>query len=299
VKPFRRFISRSILLSAILLSSCQQEQKFEVPQPAAAKISVITTIAPLYSFTKSVAGDYAEVENLLPSGAEPHEYSLSPEDAIKISRARVFVINGVGLETWLDKMLAESKESASQEKQIVVDSSSGVDLISKDPHIWLSPKNAVIQVKNIRDALIEADPDNAEHYVKNAGDYINRLEALDAEIRAAVGPLKKKEFVSLHSAFLYFARDYGLREAAVIQVAPEREPSPRHLADVINVIKKNNIRVIFSEPGVPHKIIETLAKDLNLKIYDLDTLETGDLHPGWYEERMRANLQVLKMAMGQ
>ncbi|RJQ18051.1 MAG: hypothetical protein C4560_07665 [Nitrospiraceae bacterium] len=285
-----------ILLTLLIISACQQEQKSEKLNSADKKISVITTIAPLYSFTKSVTGNYAEVENLLPSGAEPHEYSLSPEDAIRISKARVVVINGVGLEMWLDKMLAEGKGT---EKQIVVDSSSGVDLISKDPHIWLSPKNAVIQVNNIRDALIKADPANAEHYAENAGAYIKRLELLDSEISGVTGSLKRKEFVSLHSAFLYLARDYGLREAAVVQETPESEPSPQHMADVINVIKKNKIRVIFSVPGVPHKIVETLAKDLNLKVYNLDTLETGDVNPDWYEKRMRANLETLRTALNQ
>ncbi|RJQ56620.1 MAG: hypothetical protein C4526_01290 [Nitrospiraceae bacterium] len=290
-------ISLSVLLCFIFLLSCQDRQKSEELKPADEKISVITTIAPLYSFTKSVAGDYAEVENLLPSGAEPHEYSLSPEDAIRISKARVVVTNGVGLETWLDKMLMEDKESDSPEKQIVVDSSSGVDIISNDPHIWLSPKNAVIQVKNIRDALIRADPANAERYAETAGDYVKRLELLDREIREVTGPLKRKEFVSLHSAFLYFAKDYGLKEAAVIQETPESEPTPRHMAEIMDVIKTRKIRVIFSEPGVPHKIVETLAKDLNLQVYSLDTLETGDVSAGWYEAKMRANLEVLKEAM--
>jgi ABC-type Zn uptake system ZnuABC Zn-binding protein ZnuA len=260
------------------------------------KIRVITTIAPLYSFTKNIVGSYAEVENLLPSGAEPHEYSLSPEDVMKISRAQILVKNGVGLETWLDKLTAQG---AGVNKQVVVDSSTGINIISGDPHIWLSPKNAVIQVKNIREALVKADPVNAEYYTKNAETYIKRLEQLDRGIMKITSSLKRKEFISLHSAFLYFARDYGLKQAAVIQEFPETEPTPRHIAEVMNVIRTNNIRVIFSEPGVPHKVVETLAQDLDLQVSNLDTLEKGAFYPEWYEAMMRANLEVLKMAMGQ
>ncbi len=284
----------------MILSACQQEKKFENGKMQEGlkhddtKIRVITTIAPLYSFTKNIAGSYAEVENLLPSGAGPHEYSLSPEDVMKISRAQVLVKNGVGLETWLDKLTARG---AGVNKQVVVDSSTGINIMSGDPHIWLSPKNAVIQVKNIRDALLKADPANAEQYTKNAGTYIKRLERLDRNIAEITGSLKRKEFIPLHAAFSYFARDYGLRQAAVIQELPEREPSPRHIAEVIKTIRANNIRVIFSEPGVPHKVVETLAQDLNLQVHNLDTLEKGAFYPEWYEAMMRANLEVLKMAM--
>ena len=284
----------------MILSACRQEKNFENGKMQEGlkqddkKIRVITTIAPLYSFTKNIAGNYAEVENLLPSGAGPHEYSLSPEDVMKISRAHILVKNGAGLETWLDKLTAQG---AGMNKQVVVDSSTGINIISGDPHIWLSPKNAVIQVKNIRDALLKADPANAEQYTKNAGTYIKRLERLDRDIAEITGSLKRKEFISLHAAFLYFAREYGLRQAAVIQELPEREPSPRHIAEVMKAIRTNNIRVIFSEPGVPHKVVETLAQDLNLQVYNLDTLEKGAFYPEWYEAMMRGNLEVLKMAM--
>jgi ABC-type Zn uptake system ZnuABC Zn-binding protein ZnuA len=294
-----KFIALPLLLFFVIFSSCRQaemSEKHEGSKHPEGKLRVITTIAPLYSFAKNVAGNYAEVDNLLPSGAGPHDYSLSPEDVMKMSKARVIIENGVGLETWLDKVTARK---AGVSKQIVVDSSRGVDIISNDPHIWLSPRNALIQVRNIRDAFVKADPANAEQYAKNAEAYMKRLERLDRDITQITASLKRKEFVSLHSAFLYFARDYGLRQAAVIQELPEREPTPRHIAEVMSAIKANNIRVIFSEPGVPHKVVQTIAGDLNLQVYSLNTLETGDLYPEWYETRMRANLEILKTAMSQ
>ena len=101
----------------------------------------------------------------------------------------------------------------------------------------------------------------------------------------------------MHSAFTYFAKDYGLREVAVIQEFPEKEPTPKHIADVIRAIKTNNIKAVFSEPMVSSKVLDSLARDLGLQVYSLDTLESGALSPEWYEVRMRANLEVLKTAL--
>ncbi len=290
------------------ISDQQPEQQTET------KLKVLTTIAPLYCFTKNIAGDFADVENLLSSGAGPHEYSFSPADIKKITEAQVIMKNGVNLDVWLDKLTAV----AGKEKLTVVDTSSGVKIINKNPHIWLSPGNAIIQVKNIRDALIKADPENSERYMENTEKYIKRLDILDREIRDEVKTWRRKEFVAFHSAFLYFERDYGLRQVAVIQESPEEQPTPRHIANVINTIKTRDIRAIFTEPQASHKIIESISQDLNLQVYSLDTLEIVALYPEgkkapgrlasppgfsngvyheWYEDRMRANLEILKKAL--
>lgn len=265
---------------------------------ASGKIRILTTIAPLYSFTINVTGDAANVENLLPSGAGPHDFSLSPMDARKMSDAEVLIINGVGLETWLDTVIDSSDtHRAIEKKLIVVDTSRGVEIMDKDPHIWLSPRNAVIQVRNIRDALMKADPVNANVYEGNAEAYINSLKDLDREISDEIKTWGKKEFVAFHSAFGYFARDYGLRQAAVIKEAHETEPSPRHIASVIETIKSKGIKSIFTETQASHKIVSSLVSDLGLKVYSLDTLEKGTPGKSWYEDRMRADLVVFGEAL--
>jgi zinc transport system substrate-binding protein len=301
---FRRFLAFAFIIAAFALGSCQTKApdspvKAPVHRPRSSeKLMVLTTIAPLYSFTRNVAGDAAGVENLLPSGAGPHEYSLSPQDAKKIADAHVLVINGVNLEAWLDKAINSTGTHGTGEGRLIVaDTSTGVEIMNKDPHIWLSPKNAVIQVRNIRDALITADPANAGVYEANAGAYIIRLENLDREIRDEMKTWGKREFVAYHSAFRYFARDYGLQQVAVIQETPETEPSPRHIASVIDTIKSRGIKSIFTEPQGSHKIIKSLAADMGLKVYSLDTLEMGIPGKEWYEDRMRANLAVLREAL--
>lgn len=265
------------------------------------KLRVLTTIAPLFSFTANIAGEAASVENLIPAGAGPHEYALSPADAQRAAEADVLVINGVNLEPWVQRLTesaAGRKQEGPENRLLVVDSSAGVDTIGNNPHVWLSPKNAVLQVRNIRDALIKADPDRRDDYMRNAGAYIERLEQLDRETAAELATLTRKDFVAFHAAYVYFARDYGLEIAAVIQERPEAEPSPRHIARVIEIIRERRMDTIFTEPQLSHRIVSTLAADLGLRVYPLDPLETGDPSPQWYEEKMRANVNILKEALG-
>lgn len=301
---FKRLISLTVVIASLALWSCQKNEpdssgKADMSRPLASdKLRVLTTTAPLYSFTLNIAGDAAHVENLLPSGTGPHDFSLSPLDAKKVTDAHVLVINGVGLESWLDKVIDSAGAGKSAEEMlIIVDTSNGIGTMNMDPHIWLSPLNAIIQVRNISDALIKADPRNREIYAANAEAYIIRLNNLDREISDEIKTWSKKKFVAFHSAFGYFARDYGLHQAAVIQETPETEPSPRHIASVIKTIRSKGIKSIFTETRASHKIISSLANDLGLKVYSLDTLEKGEPGSEWYEERMRANLAVFKEAL--
>jgi zinc/manganese transport system substrate-binding protein len=262
------------------------------------KLRVLTTVAPLYSFTKNIAGDAAHVKSLLPSGVGPHEYSLSPGNAKEIADADVILKNGIGLEPWLDNMLLSSGESLRRNgKKFVVDTSIGTEIINGDPHIWLSPRNAIIQVRNIRDALVQADPAHSDLYQRNAADYIKLLEDLDREIRDEVASWKRTDFVAFHSAFAYLARDYGLDQAAVIQEIHDVDPSPGHISHVIKIIRSRGIKSIFTEPQASHKLVHSLAADLDLKVYNLDTLETGTPGQEWYIEKMRMNLNILKEAL--
>ena len=292
----RKLILSGIVLLLIYLYACQQpgEHTGRESQQHAARLKILTTIVPLYCFAINITGDHADVQNLLPPGAEPHGYSFSPADVKKITGAHVLIKNGVNLETWLDKLTA----SSGRKNIMVVDTSIGLELIDENPHIWLSPKNAIIQTENILKALVKLEPRHGEIYKANAEKYIRCLKALDAEIQKESDGWRKKEFVAFHPAFLYLAKDYGLKQTAVIRESPEKEPSPKHIANVINTIKAAGIKALFSEPRVSNKILRAIAKDLNLRVYTLDTLETGTPHPEWYEDRMRSNLAVLKKALG-
>lgn len=282
----------------------QKEQKpvsvSAVPQ-AMERIKVVTTFLPIYIFSKNVAEDLAVVENLLPADIGPHDYSFTPSDIIKISQADLLVKNGAGLDDWLDEIV----DSAGRRDLSVINSSRDISLLKEkheeegvNPHFWLNPMLAIKQVENIRDGLIQVDPQNKEDYMANAAKYINKLRVLDKEVRELTENLPNKSFVAFHAAFDYFAKQYGLSQEAVIEEFPGREPSPRVLINLINLVKEKEIKALFSEPQFSPRIIETLSKDLDLPHYVLDPIVTGELKKDFYEIKMRENLQVFKDALG-
>jgi zinc/manganese transport system substrate-binding protein len=284
-----------LILLFLGITSCSQSadqpvSKHGLPESG---LKILTTIPPLYSFTKNIVQEHAEVSNLLPSGVGPHEYSFSPADLKKIAEADIIIKNGANLEAWLKSAIA----SAGREELIVIDTSSGVDIINDNPHIWLSPKRAIVQVNNIKEALIRAKPGLAGGYSTNADNYIRRLDVLDSYIREEIRTWREKKIVTLHPAFLYFTVDYGLKLAAVIQESPEHAPSPKHIGNVINTIKDEGMKSVFSERQSSQKLVRALAGDLDLQVYILDTLETGEFSLQWYEEKIRGNLEVLKKAL--
>ena len=165
-----------------------------------------------------------------------------------------------------------------------------------NPHIWLSPINAIKQVGNIRDALASRDPLNAETYRANADAYINRLNKLDAEIRAATGSLPNKNLITFHDTFPYFARDYGFNVVATFEEFPGEEPSPRTIAQLRKIIAAGNVSALFSEPQYSPKAMQIIGKEFKVPVVQLDPMETGDGSKDFYERVTRKNLDALVSA---
>ncbi|MEK7099219.1 MAG: zinc ABC transporter substrate-binding protein [Patescibacteria group bacterium] len=267
------------------------------PEPTieTGRLRVIATFFPLYDFARAVGKDKIELSLLFT--ATPEVASFTPRDIQKINRADVVVKNGLGLEPVLDELIA-----ASDNKNVtVVDTSVGISSLNTDegadPHIWLNPQNAIVQIGNIRDALVVADPANAASYTGNAAAYIAKLQELDRDIGASVAQFSRKDFVAFHSAFRYFAERYGLRQVAVIEEFPGKEPSPAYIADVIRIIRATGLKTIFAEPQFSPRIVEVIARDLGLTVYTLDPVETGDPVRDSYISLMRHNMETLKRAM--
>lgn len=288
---FNKFIISLILLAAVFLSGCisQNENQSDAlsgnaSDPAmdnasanasanpADKIKVATTIAPLAEFVRAVGGDRVAVTVVVPPGAEPHTFEPTPSLMVDISRADLYVMNGAGLEFWMDRLLESNKEMT------VIDSSKGIDLIAEsedemDPHIWLSLKNAAVQVENICEALTQVDPANKEYYSKNRDGYLEQLSTLDEELKSSFTPKKKDIFVVHHPAWTYFARDYDLEQVPLME--NEKEPGPKYLSQVIDLARRNNITTIFVEPEFNPKSAEVMAREMNANITILDPL-AGD-----------------------
>jgi len=252
---------------------------------------VVATFLPVWIFTKNVAGDRAEVSLLVPPGMDIHEFSLKPADLKFLDEADLIVLNGAGLETHILKRIDTTK---------VIDTSKGIRLIKSgyavDPHVWLDPLQAMIQVKNIRDALSALDPENKSYYEANAESYIRRLKSLDMEIMQGIQRLKSRYLITYHEAFGYFARRYGLRYYSLTGLQAEN-PLPGKMRVVYDIVREKGIKAVFSERQFPERSLERLRRDLGVNVCRLDTIETGSPEVDYYEKVMRENLNTIVRCM--
>ncbi len=262
-----------VIVLAALLCGCISPE--ELPSD---KINVVTTIAPQKELIKSVGKEKVNITVMVPPGAEPHTFEPTPSQMRAVAVADLYIMNGAGLEFWMDRLLQVNK------KMLVVDTSKGIDLVWEsegeiDPHIWLSLRNAAVQLENIYQGLVQVDPDNRDFYLKNKEEYVQKLQSLDAELNQSFSNAHRKIFVVHHPAWTYFARDYNLEQVPLME--NEKEPGPKYLGEVIELARKNNITSVFVEPEFNPKAAEVIAKEMNASIIDLDPLAEN------YLENMR------------
>ncbi len=288
-----------ILLIVLLVSlaGCVQQPE----STGTGKINVVTSIYPLYEFSKRIGGDKADVSILVPAGAEPHDWEPGPQDIIRIESARIFVYNGAGLEPYVDRIITKTEAT----KLIVVDSSEGIPLIKEggtpDPHIWLDPVLAKHQVDAIEKAFIRADPKNSDYYMANAQALKQELDSLDANISKELAPAKKRIFITSHAAFSYFAKRYNLTQIAIVGLSPDIEPSPAQIVEVVRLAKENKVKYIFFETLVSPRLSETIAKEAGaqtLVLNPIEGLSEDQIKQGEnYFTIMQENLKNLKIAL--
>jgi len=294
--------SRNLLASIfgavalLVLGGCHGKPASSGAAPS--KLTVMASIAPLADFARNVGGDLVDVQMVVPPGASPHTFEPNPAQLRALSDARVFVMNGIGLEPWADDLV----QGAHNPNLIVVRTGEGLPIIgggehgTGNPHVWLDPIDAMHQVEKIRDALIEADPGHADEYRHNADAYLPKLKDLDAEIRAAVATFHTKDFIAQHAAWVYFAKRYGLNEAGVIEPAPGRETSPASIAAVVDTVRRTHAKAIFAEPQLSRKAADVIAAETGVKVLLLNPL--GSPPDYSYLATMRQNLATMKEALG-
>ncbi len=302
--------------------SVSRQESINVKSTSANKVKIITTFLPIYWFTKAVAGEVADVEVLVPPGTEVHDYQTTPENVKTLATANILVKNGLGLEEFLTDTIKSAENPQLQEinasKGIKpLDSPAPVNKIKignhdhgehdhhKDhdggkhhhheegnPHVWLDPILAVQQVNNIRDGLIIADPQNKNIYQANAAAYVQKLENLNDEFKQNLQKYPNCTFITFHDAYPYLAKRYNLKQVAIVEL-PEDQLSPVELQKAVNTVKKYQVKALFGESGVDNKLLNNLSQDLNLTLYPLDPLESGDKNPRYYFQGMQANLKNL------
>ncbi|MEW6658540.1 MAG: zinc ABC transporter substrate-binding protein [Thermodesulfobacteriota bacterium] len=283
----------------------------------AGKIPVAATILPLADFCRHLGGEQVEVQVLVPPGASPHVFEPPPSVMARAARARVFVYTGAGLEPWAEKLLRSLRPGNLE----VVEAVRGLHLLRDvdndqhgeaehgkheghdhhhaggNPHVWLDPVLAQSICRQIAAALMKVDPEHRAAYEAHLQSYLKELEALHQEITRRVSGWRQKDFVCFHPAYTYFAKRYGLRQVGVIELSPGREPTPRHLQEIVAAIKKFGIKVVFAEPQLNPRVAEVIAREAGAKVLLLDPMGGRPPYGDDYLKLMRYNLAILEEAM--
>jgi zinc/manganese transport system substrate-binding protein len=285
----------------VLLGTLAAALMAVIPLQAQEKINVVASFSILGDLVRNVGGDRVNVTTLVGPNGDVHVYTPAPADAKKVAEARLVIINGLGLEGWLPRLVQSSGGKAA-----IVIASNGIvprKLGSDaDPHAWQSVANAKIYVANIRDALEAADPAGAATTRANADAYLAKLDALDREVREAIAriPEARRKVISTHDAFGYFAAAYGIAFIAPQGVSTESEASARDIAAIITRIRTGKIPAVFleniSDPRLMNRIsAETGAKIGGTLVSDSLTDEKGEASS--YIELVRHNIKALMSAL--
>jgi len=266
------------------------------------RLDVVTTTTQLADFTRNVGGNRVAVRQLLKPNVDPHDYEPTPGDVAAVSSADVLVEHGIGLDTWLEPVVDNAGGDA-----LPVVATTGVPLLGGDssepdgdPHVWLDPRNAVTMVRNIEKGLAAADPDGAAAYRANADRYVARIEAFDRELAARIDavPAAKRKIVTDHDAFGYFAKRYGITVVGTVipSLSTAAEPSAGDVTRLVSTIRREGVRVVFSESSVDPRLQRAIAKEsgatLGAPLYG-DSLGPADQPAGTYLGMMRANMDAI------
>ncbi|EOQ79377.1 adhesion protein [Pseudomonas aeruginosa VRFPA02] len=271
------------------------------------RLRIGITLHPYYSYVSNIVGDQAEVVPLIPAGFNPHAYEPRAEDIKRIGTLDVVVLNGVGHDDFAERMIASSEKPGIP----VIEANAKVPLLAAtgmaargagkvvNPHTFLSISASITQVNTIARELGKLDPANAKAYTRNARAYAKRLRALRADALARLNKAPAADFrvATIHGAYDYLLREFGLEVTAVVEPAHGIEPSPSQLKKTIDQLKALDVKVIFSEIDFPSTYVETIQRESGVKLYSLSHISYGDYSAGKYEEEMARNLDTVVRAI--
>lgn len=291
-----------ILFSTVLLTSgCQQSSKNNSSEE---KLQVTASFYPMYYFAKEIGGEYADVTNLTPAGTEPHDYELTPQDVVAIQNSDLLVLNGGQLEVWADDITEDLPRSTIvvTAGQAVIDRTMEEDAETiSDPHVWLSPQFAQVELQAIVDGFIAADPSHATEYTANAQKLETSLTELDTQYTQGLKNCASTDIITSHTAFSYLASEYNLNQVAITGLSPDQEPSPTELAKVVQFAQEHNVQYIFFESLVSPKLSETIAEEVGaqtLVLNPIEGLSDEEISQGkTYISVMQDNLTNLRTAL--
>ena len=291
-----------LVITTVLAINVNEEQE--------SKFNIVTSFYPMYIATLNITDgiDDISVKNLTSDmGGCIHDYVLSTTELVTLAKADALVINGAGMEGFMDKVISNFNTLD------IIDSSTGIEVMHNEcdeeqhnheghshetnTHIFVSVRNYIKQVQNICDELVKIDEVNKEKYEQNTKSYISKLEKLECDIEGTISTLNSKNIVTFHNTFDYFAKDYGFNIVGVVENEHGKTPSAGEIATLVNNINKNNVKAIFVEPEYSLKLVDTIAKETGAKIYMLNPVTSGQNHKDEYINIMKQNLNVLKEAL--
>jgi zinc transport system substrate-binding protein len=315
--PFYCIIAIAVLFN---ITACQKKEQ---PAAGSPKLQVITTLFPLYDFTRNIAGDRADVSLLLPPGVEAHSFEPKAGDMVKINSADLFIYTGRYMEPWVEDIL----RGVDNKKLVVVDTSKGITLLEAteeddhdhlnekarrkegkyehgkiDPHVWLDLVNAQKMVDNIINALIEKDPAGKDYYMKNAEAYKAKLDELDKRFRDSLSTCKKDTFIhGGHFAFNYLARRYNLKYLSAYHGSPDSEPTPKRIIELKKKMQELGIHYVYFEELITPRISEVISKETGstlLQLHGVHNISKEDMDKGaTFLSFMERNLENLKVGL--
>jgi len=288
-----------VITSGLIFTGCATDKKEEKTSKED-KLTIVSSFYPMYISLLNITDgiENVEVKNMTePTTGCLHDYSITTENMKTLEGANVFVVNGAGMESFMEKVTAEVP------KLKIIEASKGIELIKGDgeegdnPHVWVSISENIKQVENIRDELLKIDPDNGEKYKKNTEEYIKKLTLQKDKMHSELDNIQNKDIITFHEAFPYFAREFNLNTVAVIEREPGSEPDAKELQETIEKVKELKVKALFAEPQYPAKSAQSIAQETGAKVYTLDPAVTGPMEKDAYINIMVSNLKVLKEAL--
>jgi ABC-type Zn uptake system ZnuABC Zn-binding protein ZnuA len=282
----------AMAVAVAALTGCGEDS---APGSSAAELSVVATTTQVADLVRNVGGERVSVRGILASGADPHDYEPRPSDAAALVEAPLVFKSGGDLDAWLDGLIDNAGGDAE-----VVDLIGSVNTTDSDPHWWQNPRNAILAVRAIRDALIAADPDGRAAYTRNAATYTGRLERLDTRIAACLErvPAATRKLVTTHDALGYFADRYDVEVigSVIPSLSTQAQPSARDIARLVEQITAEGVEALFPESGVSDRLEQALAREADAEVGPplwADTLGPDGSSADTYIGAMAANADAL------
>ena len=284
-------------------------------------LNIVTSFYPLYISTINITKDVPNVNVINMTKSQTgclHDYQLTPQDLKTLEKADILVINGAGMESFLDSIISQYPNLQ------IIDATKGLNLLEDDSHshhehnhdedhehldhdtyehnahVWVSVSGNIEEVENISSQLEILNPENKASYEANTNAYVSKLEDLKNEMHTELDNLPNRDIITFHEAFPYFAKEFNLNIAGVIEIEPDSEPSAKEIEEIINTVKTKNIKSLFTEPQYSSKVAKTIADETGSTVYELDPIVTGDSTPNAYDDyinKMKKNLEILKEAL--